>query len=41
MEDIKEFNVMVYNTFQEYQNNYYNSININKVLIHYYSNKKN
>ena len=40
MEDIKEFNVMVYNTFQEYQNNYYNSININKVLIHYYNSKK-
>ena len=40
MEVIKIFNDMVYNTFQEYQNNYYNSININKVLIHYYNNKK-
>ena len=39
LKDIKELYDIIYNTYNDYRNNYYNSININKILINYYNNK--
>ena len=37
--DIRRINELVYNTYNENNNNFYNSVNINKCLLNYYNNE--
>ena len=37
LEYIKRLNEIIYNTYNNYRDNYYNSININKILMHYHN----
>ena len=39
MEYLKKLNEIIFNTFDLYKDNYFNSININKILHNYYKNK--
>ena len=39
MTNIKKINEVIYNTYNLYNNNYYNSININKILLSYLENE--
>ena len=41
MTSINRLNEIIYNTYNLYNNNYYNSININNFLINYYNNETN
>ena len=36
---LKRLNEIIYNTYQEYNNNYYNSLSINNILINIFNNK--
>ena len=38
MTNMKKISEIVYNTYKKYNNNYYNSININNILLSYYNN---
>ena len=40
MKNFIRINKIIYDTYYKYKNNYWNSININNILIHYYNNKK-
>ena len=35
---MKRLSEIIYNTYNIYNNNYYNSININNIIINYYNN---
>ena len=39
LSNINRLNGIIYNTYNKYNNNYFNSINMNKILINYYNNK--
>ena len=39
MENIKKLNEIIYNTYFSYQNNYYNNINLNTLLLSYFENE--
>ena len=39
IENIKKINKLVYNTYKAYNNNYFNAININNILLCYYKNE--
>ena len=40
MKEINRLNEIIYNTYNIYSNNYYNSININNILINHCNSKK-
>ena len=40
MANTKKINEVIYNTYNSYNDNYYNSLNINKIILSYFSKKK-
>ena len=41
LENLKKLNEIIYNTYQVYNNNYFNSMNIHNIITNHYGNKKN